>query len=386
MRKRSLVAAALSLLLACGGLGCSASAADPPPATTSTPAAALPAGASATSSAGAPASASLTATSAAASPTSSAAARVTVPAGTADARALADKPPRPASGKGAGLVGPVDAALDAEWITRLATAEIVELSPNKGGGSVSLKAKLSDGKKAAIKLQQSGHPTDPRAEIAAYHLDRLLGFGRTAVVVGRSFAVADLRAALVSGGADAAFLERFDRVLIAPEGRIAAALVAWHTAPLTPEEAAPAWASALESKEAVTGDALSRLAEWSDLTVFDFLVDNPDRLSGGNVLRLDKGGPLVFLDQGAAFGKNRLAQKLTLKDRLDKVCRFRKDTLSALTGKGESLGEQLRKSLSADPLAPVLDAAQLAGVDDRAKLLAAHVRACKSRLGAAALL
>ncbi len=311
---------------------------------------------------------------------------MTVPASTVSARALADSPPRPASGKGAGFVGPVDTALDGEWITRLATAEIVELTPNKGGGSVSLKARFADGKKAAIKLQQSGHPTDPRAEIAAYHLDRLLGFGRTAVVVGRSFALADLRAALVSGGADAAFLERFDRVLVAPEGRIAAALVAWHTAPLTPEEAAPAWASALGSKEAVTGDALSRLAEWSDLAVFDFLIDNPDRLSGGNVLRLDKDGPLVFLDQGAAFGKNRLAQKLTLKDRLDAVCRFRKDTLSALAGKGESLGEQLRKSLSADPLAPVLDPAQLAGVDDRAKLLADHVRACRSRLGGAASL
>lgn len=392
MLQRSLLAAALSLVLGHGVLGCSASAADPPPASSSQTVTSGAASAPGSGAANVPGSTTFSGTPASTAPGSATAAARSVPASSADVRALAEHPPRPADGKGAGLAGPVDSALDSGWITRLATAEITELTANRGGGSVSLKARFADGKKAAIKLEQTGHPTDPRAEIAAYHVDRLLGFGRTAVVVGRSFALADLRAALVAGKAEPAFLDRLDKLVVTPDGRVAAAMVAWHTASLVEEAVAPTWADALNTKDPVAPDLLSRVSEWSDLVVFDFLIDNPDRFSGGNILRLDRKGPLVFLDQGAAFGKNRLKEKLTTKDRLEKVCRFQTGTLAALAratpapGKGETLGEQLGKSLSTDPLAPVLDAAQLAGLDERARALTGHVRACKGRLGAASTL
>lgn len=301
---------------------------------------------------------------------------------------LAKDPPHPAVDKGAGLRGPVDTALDGEWITRMATSEIAEVKANKGGGSVSLKVTFADGKKAAVKLAQTGHPTDPRSEIAGYHLDRLVGFGRTAAVVGRRFLLADLRAALVASGTDKAFFDRFEKLTVSPDGHIDAALVAWHTAALTEEEPAPSWSSALDTSEAAAEGALPRLAEWSDLVVFDFLADNPDRYSGGNVLRLGKGGPLVFLDQGAAFGKNRSRDHLTTKDRLDKVCRFQPDTLAALRriAKDGGLAAALKKSVARDPLAPILDDVQLAAVDARWKDLEAHTGACKKRLGAASTL
>jgi hypothetical protein len=304
--------------------------------------------------------------------------------------ALAKDPPRPPSTKGAAFAGPVDVALDGEWLVRLASAEITEVTPNRGGSSITMRVRFKDGKKAALKPEQTGKPTDPRAEIAAYHLDRLLGFGRTAAVVGRSFALEDLRAALVASGADAAFLGRLDK-LVVKDGRVDAAMIAWHSAPLVEEAEKPSWAAALSASEPVDGASLSRLAEWSDLAVFDFLIDNPDRLSGGNVLRLDKSGPLIFLDQGAAFGRGRARSGQTLKDRLDEVCRFRKETLAALRQAGSaakdgSLGALLRKSLARDPIAPVLDEAQLAAVDDREKALEAHVRACSTRLGAASTL
>ncbi len=314
--------------------------------------------------------------------------RVSIAAGAVDIRPLLADLPHPVSGKGAGFAGPVDRALDAEWITRLATAEIVEVTANRGGGSVSLRAKFADGKKAAIKLDQTGHPTDPRAEIAGYHVDRIVGFGRTAAVVGRLFAVSDLRAALVASGADKTFLERVDSRLVVNGGNVAAAMVAWHTAPLVEENAAPEWAKVLETKDVIAADVLSKVTEWSDLVVFDFLIDNPDRYSGGNVLRLGQGGALVFLDQGAAFGKNRREQKLTTMDRLEKVCRFRKAVLESVAAlgkaskKGESLGELLQKSLLKDPLSPVLNEAQIAGVTERMVGLSEHIRKCKSKVGA----
>ncbi len=305
--------------------------------------------------------------------------------------ALATDPPRPADGKGAGFLGPVDRALDGEWITRMASAEIVEITPNKGGGSVSMRVRFKDGKKAALKAEQTGHPTDPRSEIAAYHLDRILGFGRTAPVVGRRFEMADIRAALVASKAESAFLDRLDK-LVVKDGHLDAALIAWHTAPLVEEETAPAWTSPLEAKDPVAKDMVPKLAEWSDLVVFDFLVDNPDRYSGGNILRLDKGGPIVFLDQGAAFGRARLAAGLTTKAKLEKDCRFRKETLAAVRKAGSgaakegSLGALLKSSLARDPLGPVLDDAQIAGVDDRVRALEAHVKACSAKVGAASTL
>lgn len=313
------------------------------------------------------------------------------PAAAERASALVKEPPRPADGKGAGFLGPVDASLDGEWIARMASAEIVEITPNKGGGSVSMRVRFKDGKKAALKAEQTGHPTDPRSEIAGYHMDRILGFGRTAPVVGRRFAMAEVRAALVASKAESAFLERLDK-LVVKDDHVDAALIAWHTAPLVEEETAPAWTLPLDAKEPVVKDQFPKLAEWSDLVVFDFLVDNPDRYSGGNILRLDKGGPLVFLDQGAAFGRARLAAGLTTKAKLEKDCRFRKETLAALKKVGSgapkegSLGALLQKSVARDPLAPVLDDAQVAGVDARVRALEAHVSACSAKLGAAHVL
>ncbi|MEZ4301169.1 MAG: hypothetical protein R3B70_39900 [Polyangiaceae bacterium] len=310
------------------------------------------------------------------------------PVSSTAAAALAASPPKPLDGKGVSLPkSAVDTSLDGGWITRMATAGIAEVKPNSGGGSVSMRVKFLDGKKAALKPEQTGHPTDPRAEIAAYHVDRLLGFGRTAAVVGRRFPAADLRAALVASGADAAYLDRFDKRLVVHDGQIDGALIAWHTAALTEEEPEPAYLSFLNSKDAIPEVFAEKLPERSDLVVFDFLIDNPDRYSGGNVLRLGgKDGPLVFLDQGAAFGKNRLKQKLTTRDRLEKVCRFRASTLAVLRAtaptakKEDRLSAQLAKSLARDPLAPVLDGAQLAGIDERASILGVHIAACTARL------
>lgn len=286
----------------------------------------------------------------------------------------------------------MDVSLDPEWLLRLASAPIVEVTPNRGGSSVSMRVRFADGKKAVLKPEQTGHPTDPRAEIAAYHLDRILGFGRTAAVAGRKIAASELRAALVQSGAGAAFLERLDSSVVLHGGTIDAALIAWHAAPLVEEEAEPAWASLLEKSDEPPPRTAEKLMERSDLVVFDFLIDNPDRFSGGNILRLGQAGALIFLDQGAAFGKNRLAQKLTTQARLDKVCRFRRSTLKRLAAfapwsKGETrISAALSATLAKDRLTPVLDGPQIAGLEQRVIALAAHIRTCEDKLHRAAVL
>ncbi|MBK8258999.1 MAG: hypothetical protein IPK82_40865 [Polyangiaceae bacterium] len=298
---------------------------------------------------------------------------------------LANNPPHPVSGKGAGFGGPIDVALDGEHLLRLGTAEIVEVTPNRGGSSVTFRVRFADGKKAAVKPEQTGHPSDPRAEIASYHADRLVGFGRTAPVIGRSFDAAALRSALVAGGADAAFIDRFDRLLVVRDGQVQAAMIAWHTAPLVEEEPDAPYLALLLSPNPPPPEDLQKLGERSDLIVFDFLVDNPDRYSGGNILRLGKGGPLIFLDQGAAFGKNRLELKITTADRLKKNCRFKAETVSALRKVGpnkpasDRLGAQLERSVARDPLPTVLTPPHIAAVDERVALLLKHVQSCAAQ-------
>lgn len=276
-------------------------------------------------------------------------------------------------------------AQDGEHLLRLGTAELVEITPNRGGSSVTFRVRFADGKKAAVKPEQTGHPSDPRAEIAAYHLDRLFGFGRTAPVIGRTFEAAALRSALVAGGADAAFIDRFDRLLVVRDGQVNTAMIAWHTAPLVEEEPDPTYLAPLLRAAPPPPDDLQKLGERSDLIVFDFLIDNPDRYSGGNILRLGKAGPLVFLDQGAAFGKNRMELKTTTMDRLKKTCRFKAGTAAMLRKVGPNapvagrLGSQLQKSVARDPLPNVLTPAHIAAVDERVATLLQYIQSCTAQ-------
>lgn len=322
---------------------------------------------------------------------------------TEEVDALLASPPAPPAhvAAHAAWLGPVDTKQDGTWIARLARAPIVEATPNKGGASISIRLRFEDGHRAVWKPEQTGRPTNPMAEIAAFHVDRLLGFGRTAVVVGRRMRAHELRAALVASGADEAYLKRFDEVVTVRdrEGRspaIRGAAIAWHNGPLIDEEVAPAWLTEALEMPADPGDAgaraplpliaeplRSRVLERSDLMVFDFLIDNADRDSGGNILHLrSKTGPLIFLDQGAAFGDGRLARRVSLAPKLATFCRFRKQTIAALrafTTSEQNLGAWLESSLSRDPLAPVLGPAHIAAIGARSKEVLSQVEACRGR-------
>jgi len=298
---------------------------------------------------------------------------------------LVAHPPRPASEKNAGFAGPVDPGKDAALIERLASAPITEIVRNKGGATITLRARFADGTRAVLKPEQKHSASNLRAEIAAYHVDRILGFGRTAVVVGRSLGLEHLRQHLAHAGSDPAFLKRFDEEVVAREGRVSLAVIAWHAGRLASAEPPREWLEGLRSKEPVPPEIVPRLPEWSDLLVFDFLIDNTDRWSGGNVLSLGKGGPLIFLDNAAAFsrgGKGSLQGS-----RIEKLCRFRKATVAALRAVGpaapesERLGARLGTTLGRDPLAPVLGERDLRAVDQRVSALIAHVDACVGELG-----
>lgn len=244
-----------------------------------------------------------------------------------------------------------------------------------------MRVRFDDGHRALFKPEQKKWKTGFRGEIGAYHVDRLLGFGRVAAVAGRVLDHALLRAHLVHSGADATWLTRFDEEVIAHDGGVSGALIAWHSRPLVSAPPPADFAAALDTSAPLRRSIGERLPEWSDMLVFDHLIHNTDRWSGGNVLTLGRGGPLVFLDQAAGF--NPWRPDTAMNKRLSASCRFRRATVNAIRarrGRG-TLSSKLAASLAHDPLAPVLGAR--AGQDLEARLtgLADHMDACEEKLG-----
>lgn len=292
---------------------------------------------------------------------------------------LVAEPPRPI-GLASVLSHAVDVGADAAWIARLASAPMVDLRWNGGGTSVTLRATFEGGRRAVMKPAQRRSSSNHRGEIAAYHVDRLVGFGRTAVVVGRRVPRAVIEQATMGDPERA-------RVVAEVDGDVVeVAMIAWHDGPLV-DDTPPR--DALAAGAAPPAEMLPRLAAWSDLHVFDYLIDNTDRWSGGNVLSRGKGGPLVFLDNASSFLPGRARTGATMSRTLAPVCRFSRLTvarLRALEAGDPPLSAALGASLAKDPLAPVLDEVTRVAIDARLKSLLAHIDDCRTKHGDEAVL
>src|SRR5262249_11045979 len=118
----------------------------------------------------------------------------------------------------------------------------------------------------------------------------------------------------------------------------------------------------------------------SDLVVFDYLTANYDRFeSRDNLVTLGEKGPLIFLDNGAAFSSSgATAQRGLLDARLAFVSKFRKSTIEALRTLDT---EALRATMAADSLGPLLDAAAWRGFEARRTAILEHVARLEKRFG-----
>lgn len=309
------------------------------------------------------------------------------PKGKVPTQLLSEHPGKKRANDPRAFAGPLKPNDDVPWLRRLSLARIARFRRNKGGSTITIKAYYADGYKAAFKPEQRRSVSNYRAEIAAYHLDRLLGLGRVAPVLGRWVDRELLRAHLAFNEAEPEWLERFDAEVEDHDGKVRGAFIAWHSKRLHSESPPAGWNRQLRSRQPVAKNIAGRLGEWSDMIVFDFLLDNYDRWSGGNVLYLGKGGPLILLDNAAGFTVWRTRQGVTTAKRLDPVCRFNRSTIETVRRMSKSapikkrLGARLGRSTGRDPLAPILTEEQLEGLDARVEQLLKHVGACEAELG-----
>lgn len=290
---------------------------------------------------------------------------------------------------------------DAPHLASLADSAIRRVRVGHGGRSLAFRIELEDGTKGYFKPEQSFSGAHWYSEIAAYHLDRILGLGRTPAVSGREIEWSRLERAAQGyrGESSAVIDEGFVRGAFIHwiDGR----LRTWHLGQdwehfvrvrggldITPfqrpadyraringraERAETELGSFADAPETLTAE---EIAELSDLILFDYLISNVDRWGGEytNVRRVN--GRLIYLDNGAGFWVN--PRQGLMESRIEVLQRFRRSTYRAL---GEFRLEDYEARLANDPLAPVLPPHQLEGLALRVDRAIAHIDEMVERFG-----
>ena len=290
---------------------------------------------------------------------------------------------------------------DGPVLEALSSRAIARIEKGRGGRSLGFRITLEGGQKGYFKAEQTFSAANWFGEVASYHLDRMLGIGRVPAVVSRSFPWERLSP---SAGTDVRKPE-----IIVRNGQVRGAFVAWVNGNLRPMDHQPGWERWVRVKywpsTAVSPfqrpavwkhqldqarihgsewrpkeerlrrrnlrpepDRPDRPAELSDLMVFDYLTRNLDRWGGENANVLVRGGgsgPLIFLDNGAAFEAGDVRPSL-MEARLHVLQRFRRRTIEAV--RAFDL-KRFEARLARESVTPVLSRAQLNALETRRRAL-----------------
>lgn len=274
--------------------------------------------------------------------------------------------------QGRGFLGLDDSA----QLARLCRAPIERIERNRGGSTVSFRVWLTGGQRALFKPQQRSEVANFRAELAAFRVSRLLDLHRTPPACGRLVARETLQRAADQSG-DTAFSQRVMTELLGRAEEVPGAMLFWVPGSLDPVPGVDAYAQLLDVTRPLPPASVSLAAELSALLLFDFLNDNVDRWSGGNVLRQHTApgeplAPMLFMDNGASFSAINGGLGARPSDqaaRLERVQRFSPSLLRALRN---LTAQSLQAAAAEDPLGPCLSEAQIQAVLARRDRIVAH--------------
>jgi hypothetical protein len=189
-------------------------------------------------------------------------------------------------------------------IARLRQQPIVRMKLNHGGSSLSFRVDLADGSRAAFKPAQTNLQTIPRKEVAAYRMNRLLGLSAVAPATPRMVSREEIFSHLHSD--TVALVPRLrTEIIFDPRGNTAGVMMYWipsirESGLDTPEGVAES-ARWLTPGQPIPTEKRALAAQLSDMMVFDFLIANPDRFSGGNMMTNEDGSRLYFMDNTMSF-------------------------------------------------------------------------------------
>lgn len=263
-------------------------------------------------------------------------------------------------------------------LRRVCDAAVERIERNRGGSTISFRVWFEGGARGLFKPQQTADVANFRAELAAYRLSRLLGLHRVPPACGRRMERARLQSVADRSG-DQAFSARVMRELLGRDDTVPGAMLYWVPGPLENVPGTERWPVLLDLAQPLAPADEALAADLSLLIVFDFVIDNVDRWSGGNILRQHLAqqppGPMLFMDNGAAFsvGANGLgARPREQGERLARVGRFSRALVAALRA---LTADAVAAAMREDPLGTLLGPQQIQALLRRRDRVVQHVDA-----------
>ena len=207
------------------------------------------------------------------------------------------------------VVATVFGAPDDDLLAPLGASPLARVKLNHGGTSLSLRLEFASGARAAFKPQQTHPQSDPKREIAAYRIDRLLGIGHVAPAKSIALSIDDLIAGVEPDGRTYT-QARLAEEAIARDGTLRGVVSWWipeivdlkfHGAKLDEPDGMAAWQALLQHGAKIPDADRGLLAQLSACVLFDVLIDNADRWSGSNTKGSPDGRTLYFMDNTLSF-------------------------------------------------------------------------------------
>lgn len=130
-------------------------------------------------------------------------------------------------------------------------------------------------------------------------------------------------------------------------------------------------------------DQQRRLLDLMDMSVFDFLMGNMDRHHYETFKDFENNTFTIHLDHGRGFGKP-FHDEMTILMPLIQCCQIRASTLHTLLkfhNGPKSLSQALNETLANDPVAPVLWEPHLTALDRRVAIILKELRKCVKNAG-----
>jgi hypothetical protein len=281
---------------------------------------------------------------------------------------------------------------DDQLLAPLAATPVTGIKLNHGGTSLSLRIDFASGARAAFKPQQIHPQSDPRREIAAYRIDRMLGIGHVAPAKTATFALADLIAAAPADARDYTTQRLMDEA-IAHGGKVSGEVQWWipeirdatfGTHSLDEPEGMMEWAQDLQADEPTPPDQLDAMAQLSTMIVFDVLIDNSDRWSGNNTKSSVDHKTLYFMDNTLSFSQFTFGHEANLNP-LHRISKFSRKLVARLRTLTYASVARAMES-SDDPLAPLLRPEEIHALLARRDHLLGYIDDLRAELGDGAVL
>src|SRR3954469_21994535 len=269
-------------------------------------------------------------------------------------------------------------------LARVRTQPIVRFKLNHGGSSLSFRIEFADGSRAAWKPTQTNLQTIPRKEVAAYRLNRLLGMNAVPPAAPRAVSREELFSHLHPDSLE--FIPRIKAETIFNPSGISYGTASYWIPVIkdsgfdTPEGQRLSTGWLTVGGEPIPPDRMAFAAQISDLILFDFLISNPDRYSGGNMKMSADGRQLFYMDNTMSFFVDPSGPEKN-REVLFRTQRFSRSLYESLDRVTVST---LHRALAQEAGAAydVLTPAEIAAVVGRRQIIQQHVRELIAKFGA----